>query len=548
MSILRPKQICSKGTYLEDNECKQCPENTILTALLYPVLILVGSFGTLFLFVYFITIPFVKKYGGTQAGAFKRSTAFIVEIWSIIQILVQVSESLNKIPDLAYPLPYILEVLTYLNLQVKSTPISCLTIRTFLLQIIIFSIILVTTFIYLILFLSKNPTYKKIQNYIVAILFFIYGPLTNQLFKILSFKEKNISYLEYIIMDHDGTLKDYDFEQGIRSVIVSAIQPSVIYFEGYHKISLLLSTFCILFYGIIVPLSMYLSTKASSKNLLKTYNIAESIQTPLFVSNTLNKTIKKRIDRDLRFKRDPLLVSLTRGTYKTSRSLFKLIDISLLFYQSFLVNGLIGSFGFHPALSTFSILGFITYIFLLINYKPHTKEMHFLFSSKLVFYATSSTIIVSSMIPNTFHTSTFGYLIIIEIVVCLCTILISYIISLIEGQKKEKLFISESMRFINDISKMVDPKDIQDYIQVNSIDCIDALFEIHGTTYESVKNKIINAVNNSKQNEYQIINPILNFDEYNSFRGDKRINLFKNHSIKKISFKPSAIKQINQFN
>jgi hypothetical protein len=289
---------------------------------------------------------------------------------------------------------------------------------------------------------------------------------------------------------------------------------------------------------ILLPLIFFKTLLINSRELIKKYDIY--LNFPLFVSTNLDKEIKKRIDNDMRFKKDVVLMSITTGTYKTSRSLFKFIDIFLLLFQSFISNTLILSFDFHPAIMTFSSIAFILYLVFMIQFKPHIKDMRFLFSSKLVFYLTTCTITISSSIPNAIKTDIFAYLILCEIIVCFLTTIATYFYSLIEGQKVEKVIIKENLNHIHNLSQLTSKKEIYTYLQKNKIDCTEALFDYNDNTYNVLKTKLISIENNPPIQDYYIVNPINidNDDTELDWNKLKNKDLFHDKNINRIEFAP----------
>jgi hypothetical protein len=547
---------------MSENECKQCPDESILKILLFPVLILLGSFGALFTCIYLITVPFVKKYGGTQVGSFKRSVSFILTIWSITQILIQTSEVLDGIPNLVYPLPLIIDAFKHFNLQVKSAPISCLATKPFLLQTVLFSFMTLLCLLYLYLSHSKPTKANLLQKFLISSLFVLYGPLSSQIFKVFSYKYKTITYTDYLLMDHDFKLSLSSFlnnNSGSIQVLVSASQPNVFFLESYHLICFCIAILLCVLYMVILPIYMYFSTLDVSRQLLGAYDTC-NIKYPLFIANTYSSLIKNRINKDERFKKDAKLNPFTTGVYKTSHSLFKLVDVALLLVQSFIVNTLILSFAFHPALSVIGCCSIGFYVFLLVKYKPHLKEMRFLFPSKCMVFISSCTVLITSIIPNGLKSDIFAYIFFSEVMLCIATCLTSYIYCLIEGNKQEQALINANLQHILNIQQItmenydaIDiDKEIQKYIRANTIDCPNALFEGCGVKYNSIKARIEYALDTSKK-QLNIYNPIVPsifistrnvYEEVKPILFSNKDALFQNDDAPtKLTFTPKVVKK-----
>ncbi len=176
----------------------------------------------------------------------------------------------------------------------------------------------------------------------------------------------------------------------------------------------------------------------------------------------------------------------------------------------------------------------------MIQFKPHIKDMRFLFSSKLVFYLTTCTITISSTIPNAIKTDIFAYLIMCEIILCFLTTIATYFYSLIEGQKVEKVIIKENLNHIYNLSQLTSKKEIYNYLQKNKIDCTEALFDYNDNTYNVLKTKLISIENNPPVQDYYIVNPI-NIDNDNTnldWNKLKNKDLFHDKSTR-IEFAPS---------
>ncbi len=402
---------CAEGSYLLDtNLCAPCPSSPFVHAILIPGAVYIASILGLGILVSAITIPITKRYGGTIRGGLNRARYFLLTLWSILQILIQISDVYRRYPNL-HPILYgLFTQLSVLTFHIPSTPTACLSIQPFLSQTI-YGAMIVMIGIFVIVCIRSKIALLFIK-WCLTLLFLLYGPLTKQFTSTFSCSEYSYESLHTILTAPEGVSNQ-------TIVVVSTLYPSVFCGDSRQQIARLFSILALIGMWVGPIWISYIANRHASR-LTPTYSICMVRKPP-----TQQVSLEE-------WNTEPLLQLFLNSPYQPTKSGWKLNELLSLVFLTVLLNLTDTYIGSSIA------LGYILLQFIIVGwFRPYRKETRFVLPVKGLTYLLSSTIL-GIRLTNSFEEGWTVPLLLTEFGMCLLVLIMAYFVSLIEGAQSEQ--------------------------------------------------------------------------------------------------------------
>ncbi len=342
---------------------------------------------------------------------------FIVAAWTLLQIVVQVSEPLQYALGIPEVLRDIFSILAILNFRMPVAPAQCTNTYPFFYQILLFSIVLFTT-VCILASTRVQGCMRKLRGGAIIAFFLIFGPLANQVFGTMS-------------CVHSTEIED---------AIVAKLNPAILCREEGHQVAFWLAIFTGIFTLGVFPIVLLFQAIQQSRQFTQTY--APTLRNPLFMLpySEIGKQIQGRIHKDERFLRDPITSNITSGVYYVSRSAMKIWDAYLLGFLA-----AIGQFTQKGSAlyCAFSLATLFVLLGILVVYRPYREDTRFLYFSRIGMIITAGTIAIVTVLPNAFNTTGISYVITGQIVGCFGILVTAYLGAIVKGARNEERIIEE---------------------------------------------------------------------------------------------------------
>ncbi len=419
LQLNAPVKQCGQGEYAIGIECIACPNNPILSTILIPIAYYLAGFTLLGITTILITIPIMRKYGGTVRGGAYRSLQFLIAAWTLMQIVVQVSEPLQHALGLPTIIRSFFSMLAILNFRIPSAPAGCTQAPPFTLEIALFATILLLSFSVLVAHRITGTIWLRIRNGAITLLFMAYGPIANQVFGAMA-----------CIQNTTGEL-------------MTKSNPYVLCREEGHQAAFWLALFTAILYLGIFPIVIWLRAIFSARSLAP-------VQNPLLLLP--HRPLCARINADERFLRDPMISNISNGEYQIAQSSIKVFDLLML--------GMLGAVGelatkgsaVYTTLSCSIMAGLLG---VLLVFRPYRKDTWFLYPSRILIILTATTVAVGTCLPNAFQTAGISQLITVELVTAFAVLGIAYCVSLIGGAKREEFIHKERQQMVQELQSIL---------------------------------------------------------------------------------------------